>query len=61
MDEFNLDLCTERHGNIKIEFNRTDTRLKKVENRFLMIITALALNLLGVVATLLVILSQSGQ
>jgi len=59
VDKFNSELCTERHGFITTEFARTDVRLKKVENRFLAIMTALVLNLLGVVATLLVILSQA--
>ena len=59
MDIFNSELCTERHGFITTEFAKTVARLKKVENRFLAIMTALVLNLLGVVVTLLVILSQA--
>ena len=53
MDEFNSELCTERHKFIVDAFDKTDGRLKKVENRFLAIMTALILNLLGVIGVLL--------
>ena len=59
VDEFNSELCTERHDYIKTTFNKTDARLKKVENRFLAIMTALALNLFGVVLTLIIILVRT--
>lgn len=59
MNEYNYALCEERHEKISKEFDNMDTRIKKVENRFIAIMTALILNLLGVVATLSVMISQA--
>lgn len=66
MNEYNQGLCEERHhtidkafGYFKDEIGKHDMRIKKVENRFLAIMTALVLNLLGVVGTLAVLLLRS--
>ena len=56
MDEFNTELCTERHEYIEKSFDSFDKRLKKVENRFLALITLLIGNLIGVIAVLGVLL-----
>lgn len=58
-ENYNAELCEERHKYIGIGFERIDMRLKKVENRFLAIMTALVLNLLGVVGTLAVLLLRT--
>lgn len=58
MTDYNHDLCEERHGFIATEFAKHDGRIKKVENRFLAIITTLTLNLVGVIAILLITLSK---
>lgn len=57
MEEFNPKLCAERHLLIMARDTVTDTRLKKVENRFLAIMTALVLNLLGVITTLFIVMA----
>jgi len=54
-EEYNPKLCNERHGYIDKGFNKMDLRLKKVENRFLAIMTVLMLNLLGVASSLALI------
>ena len=41
-------LCDERHTHIDQTLGGLDERIKKVENRFIAILTALCLNLLGV-------------
>jgi len=50
---YNHDLCEERHRYVDKEFVDMDGRIRKVENRFLAIITALVLNLVGVITLLL--------
>lgn len=57
--QFNYDLCEERHGFIKGAFGDMNNRIKKVENRFLVIMTTLVINLLGVICTLGVLLTHA--
>ena len=59
-DNFNKDLCEERHRFITGEFENMNNRLKKVENRFLVIMTTLSLTLIGVIANLLIQLLKTG-
>ena len=56
--EYNKELCDERHHFITKGFEKMDIRLKKVENRFLAIITTVLLTLVGVIINLIVILTQ---
>ena len=56
MEGFNPELCDERHGDIKAMFKEIFLRLKKVENRFLAIMTALVFNLFGIVGILIAVL-----
>ena len=51
--EFNHALCEERHEKIGQWEIKMDKRMKSVENRFLAIMTALVLNLTGVIVLLL--------
>jgi len=51
-EDFNSELCKERHKFINKGFDKMDTRLKKVENRFFAIMTVLVINLFGVIGTL---------
>lgn len=53
--EYNAEWCKERHENIEKAFKYLDGRLKKVENRFLAMITILIMNLVGVIASLAVL------
>ena len=50
--QFNPELCHERHEFITREFGDMDIRIKKVENRFLAIMTTLVINLIGIICTL---------
>jgi len=56
--QYNWRLCEERHKNIDSLDKLIELRFKKLENRFLMIMTALCLNLLGVIASLAVIIMK---
>ena len=58
MNAFNADLCTKQHEYIEKSFDKFDRRLKRVENRFLALITLLITNLLGVIAVLGVLLAK---
>jgi len=58
MQEFNFELCQERHENIDEDIKEMKLGLKSVNNRFLIFMTGLALNLLGVAATLAVLLTK---
>ena len=57
-ESYNGALCEERHTYIKEEFESMDRRLKKAENRFLMIMTTLCITLIGVIANLIVLLNK---
>lgn len=47
--EYNYALCEERHETIKTESTEMFDRLKKIENRFLVIVTLLIANLMGII------------
>ena len=51
--QYNHDLCEERHKGV----DKMDARLKKVENRFIAIMTILIANLIGVICTMGVLLA----
>jgi len=59
-EQYNFALCEERHEYIKDGLTVMDTRMKRIENRFLAIITTLALNLIGVISILAVLLLKLG-
>ena len=59
-EQYNFALCEERHKYIKDGQIIMDARMKKVENRFLTIVTTLALNLIGVISILAVLLLKLG-
>ena len=52
MSEYNQELCEDRHKRIPKEFKEMKDRLKKVENRFIAIMTVLIANLIGVICTM---------
>lgn len=56
--QFNPDLCEERHGYLKEWCQGMEGRMKKVENRFLALMTTLCLNLLGVIVILIKLLAS---
>ena len=55
--QYNHDLCEERHEFIPKEFTEVKARLKKVENRFIAIMTVLITNLIGVICIMGVLLA----
>lgn len=52
-DKYNYKLCEDRHKRIPKEFEKVWIKIKQLENRFLVILTLLIANLLGVVAVLI--------
>jgi len=54
VDEFNQSHCDERHLALKDICEKLNMRLDKVENRFLIMITTLTLNLVGVISLLII-------
>ena len=54
MTEYDHELCQDRHKRIPEEFKRMWDKIKQIENRFLITITLLLANLLGVIGILLV-------
>lgn len=58
MIEFNLQLCEERHERIDDGMKNINMRLDKVENRFIVFLTLLCANLLGVVGSLFLLLTR---
>lgn len=56
--KFNYDLCEERHERIEKDMADRNRRLEKVENRFIVLLTLLVFNLLGVLGTLFVQLTK---
>ena len=55
------ELCEERHANLtvwskktEIDIEKTNKRIKTLENRFLIIMTTLSLTLLGVIINLII-------
>jgi len=62
MNVFNQALCEERHKNIEVDMNDLKMGLQKVSNRFIVFLTLLSLNLLGVIGILVVtLLRQASQ
>ncbi len=54
MIEYNHELCQDRHSRIPKEFEKVGNKIKGIENRFLITITLLLANLLGIIGVLLV-------
>ena len=54
--EYNFKLCEERHDMIEDFLKNVTRRLEKVENRFIIFLSLLTLNLIGVIATLTITL-----
>jgi hypothetical protein len=55
-EDFNKDLCEERHKHLQEWCEEIEIKIQKVSNRFLMLLTGLCLNLIGVIATLAILL-----
>lgn len=53
MESFNWRLCQERHEDIKKEEVEVSNRLKKVENRWLLLMAAHVATLGGIIAILI--------
>lgn len=53
MESFNAELCTERHEEIKMFKHDVFKRIKAVENRWFLFMSALVANLIGVIAILI--------
>ena len=58
-NEFNFELCQERHENIDEDMKEMKRGLKSVNNRFLIFLTMLALSLIGVAANLVILIMRS--
>ena len=56
MSDYNEKNCDERHAHIDNWCQNMETKIRKVENRFLALISMLSLNLVGVIVTLIVLL-----
>ena len=54
MEEYNHELCQERHTYIKTWCEDMEKKVQKVSNRFIMMLTGLTLNLVGVVILLII-------
>ena len=52
--QYNHDLCEDRHKRIPGEFEKMWTKIRQLENRFLLIVAMLIANLVGVIGVLLV-------
>ena len=55
-DQVVKELCDERHKHLNEWRTATDARIKVVENRFLLIMTTLALTFLGVIVNLVLVI-----
>ena len=53
-EEFNYKLCEERHEFLNKWAEEIESRMKSLNNRFLVIMTTLSLNLIGVIIILAV-------
>ena len=58
--EYNYDVCQERHERIGKDMAEFKSGLNKVNNRFIILLTMLSMNLLGVVATLAIMWLKKG-
>ncbi|NNF99490.1 MAG: hypothetical protein HKM93_08940 [Desulfobacteraceae bacterium] len=56
MTAYNHKLCEERHRHIEKTEDAMFTRLKKVENRFLALMTMLSMNLVGIIGVLVTLI-----
>ena len=54
MEEFNFELCQERHRYLKGWCVDMEKKVQKSSNRFIMMLTGLTLNLVGVVIVLII-------
>ncbi len=52
--QYNHELCQERHELIPKELEKVWLKIKQLENRFLIIVTMLVANLVGVLGVLLI-------
>ncbi len=59
-EEYNHDLCEERHEYLSKWVKEIKDRMGKLENRFLMIMTTLSLNLVGVIIIIAVMWLKKG-
>jgi hypothetical protein len=55
-NDYDSRVCNLRHESIEKWIEQMDKRISKTENRFLVLITALTLNLVGVAAGLLLLI-----
>ncbi len=53
--EFNWELCQTRHVKLDEDMKQVKIQLGKVSNRFIILLTMLSMNLVGVAATFLVL------
>jgi len=61
-EDFSQSHCDERHTRLDRVCESMDRRLEKVENRFLITVTTLTLNLIGVISLLIIQIARgSGQ
>ena len=52
-DEFNFKLCQERHDKLDKWCADMEQRMRTVSNRFIILLTGICLNLVGVIAILI--------
>ncbi len=57
-EDFNKELCEERHEYLRDWCDDMEKRMQKVSNRFIIMLTGLSLNLAGVVILLLIQLGK---
>lgn len=57
---YNWELCQSRHEAIGKDMDELKSGLNKVNNRFIVLLTMLSMNLLGVVATLAIMWLKKG-
>ena len=58
VEEYNHELCQERHTYLKNWCEDMENQVRKVSNRFIIMLTGLCLNLVGVVILLIIQLSK---
>lgn len=56
--EYNWELCQQRHRDIEDDMKEVKDGLSKVSNRFIILLTLLAANLIGVAANLFFMVIQ---
>ena len=60
-EEYNPQLCQERHDNLKEWSDDMEQKLQKVSNRFIAMLAGLTLNLTGVIILLIIQLAKMPQ